>query len=130
MAKSESTEGQDTTSQQEAPGTGTPSRGPERATVLSILAYVPILCLLPLLQEERDPEMQKHGRQGLVLFLVELVLIVLLIPGVSTFLLELALVICVVFAFFGAWNAWQGNFWRIPLISDLAERSRAGGDED
>jgi uncharacterized membrane protein len=125
MTKSESTD-----RQEETPTVEEGHQGPDRDTILSILAYFPIVCLLPLLQEERDPEMQRHARQGLVLFLVELLLVLLLIPGVSAFLLQLAMILCVVFAFFGAWNAWQGKFWRIPIIADLAERSRAGGDRD
>ena len=115
---------------EETPAQEKGAQGPERETVLAILAYVPVLCLLPLLQEDRDPEMHRHARQGLVLFLMELLLVLLLIPGVSAFLLQLALVVCVVFAFFGAWNAWQGKFWRMPIIADLAEQGRAGEDQD
>lgn len=118
----------ESTPQPEEP-TSAGTESADRQNVLAILAYVPILCLLPLMQEEREPDLQRHAAQGLVLFLLELILVILLIPGVSRFLLGLALVICGLFALIAAWNAWQGRYWRIPFISDLAERKRAGGDQ-
>jgi uncharacterized membrane protein len=104
------------------------SAGTDRDTMMAVLSYVPIVCLLPLLQDDPKSELRRHARQGLVLMLFELIILVLLIPGVSAFLLWLGFALCMLFAAFGAWNAWQGKFWRIPIISDLAERSGAGGD--
>lgn len=87
----------------------------------SILSYVPILCLIPLLQEETDPDLRLHARQGVVLMLLEILLCILLIPDVTTILFSVGLLICVVFAVIGAINASQGKYWRIPVISDIAE---------
>jgi len=87
----------------------------------SILSYVPILCLIPLLQEETDPDLRLHARQGVVLMLLEILLCILLIPDVTTILFSVGLLVCVVFAVVGAINASQGRYWRIPVISDIAE---------
>ena len=113
---------------QEETNTSTGSPGTDRDTMMGVLSYVPIVCLLPLLQDNPTPELRRHGRQGLVLMLIEIIILVLLIPGVSAFLLWLGFTLCILLAAFGAWNAWQGKFWRIPIISDLAERSGAGKD--
>lgn len=115
---------------QEDTGTSTGSAGTDRDTMMAVLSYVPIACLLPLLQDDPTPELRRHARQGLVLMLMEIIILVLLIPGVSAFLLWLGLTLCILFAAFGAWNAWQGKFWRIPIISDLAERGGAGRDSN
>ena len=87
----------------------------------SILSYIPILCLIPLLQEETDSELRLHARQGVVLMLLEILICILLIPGVTNLLFSVGLVICIVLAFIGAFNAFQGKYWRIPVISDIAE---------
>lgn len=100
---------------------------PDRDTLMAILAYVPVLCLLPLLQEDADEDLRRHARQGVVLMLVELALLLLLIPEVTRTLLGLGLAVCVIFAVVGAWNAWQGRFWRIPYIAEIAERQKQGG---
>ena len=57
----------------------------------SILSYVPILCLIPLIQDEGDAELRKHARQGVVLMLLEIIICILLIPGVTTVLLIVGL---------------------------------------
>ncbi len=87
----------------------------------SVLSYVPIICLIPLLQEETDSDLRRHARQGVVLMLLEILISILLIPGVTTVLFSVGLLICIVFALIGAVNASQGKYWRIPVISDIAE---------
>ena len=87
----------------------------------SILAYIPILCLIPLLQEETSSDLRLHARQGVVLMLLEILICVLLIPGVTNLLFSVGLVICIVVALIGAFNASQSKYWRIPVISDIAE---------
>ncbi len=87
----------------------------------SILSYIPILCLIPLLQEETNSELRLHARQGVVLMLLEILICILLIPGVTTVLFSVGLLICIVFALIGAFNASQSKYWRIPVISDIAE---------
>jgi len=87
----------------------------------SILSYIPILCLIPLLQEETDSDLRLHARQGVVLMLLELLICILLIPGVTNLLFIVSLVICILLALIGAFNAAQSKYWRIPVISDIAE---------
>ena len=87
----------------------------------SILSYVPILCLIPLIQDEGDIALRQHARQGVVLMLLEIIICILLIPGVTTVLLVVGLCICLLFAVIGAVSAAQGKYWRIPIISDIAE---------
>ena len=41
-------------------------------TLMIVLAYVWLLCLIPLLTEKDDREVQWHAKHGLVLFLAEI----------------------------------------------------------
>ncbi len=87
----------------------------------SILSYIPILCLIPLLQEDTTSDLRLHARQGVVLMLLEILICILLIPGVTNLLFIVSLVICLLLAVIGAFYAFQGKYWRIPVISDIAE---------
>lgn len=96
---------------------------PDREQVLGLLAYFPFLCFIPLLMEEASDALHRHARQGLVLTIAEVILYILYTaPEFISTVLELGLVVCVVLAVIGAVNAWQGKYWPIPYISDLAER--------
>ena len=55
-----------------------PSRGPspQQNTVMLVLAYVYILCLVPLLVEREDAEIQWHAKHGLVLLGLDIVIAV------------------------------------------------------
>src|SRR3954454_17387976 len=46
-------------------------------TVMLVLSYLGILCLIPLLAKKDDPEVQWHAKNGLALFFAELVWIVI-----------------------------------------------------
>src|SRR5437016_12016835 len=59
-------------------------------TIFLVLSYLGILCLIPLLAKKDDPEIQWHAKNGLALFIAELVwvalriaLIFVRIPGLG-----------------------------------------------
>ncbi|MDD6237126.1 MAG: DUF4870 domain-containing protein [Clostridiales bacterium] len=54
----------------------------QQNTVMGVLSYISILCLIPLLTEKNDPFVQYHAKQGLNLFIIEVV--VGIIGGVLT----------------------------------------------
>ncbi len=86
-----------------------------------IFSYIPILCLIPLIQDVKNVDLQRHARQGVVLMLLEITICILLIPEVTQIILGVGLGICMLFAVIGALNAYQGRYWRIPIIGDIAE---------
>ena len=43
----------------------------QQNTVMGILSYLSILCLIPLLTEKNDPYVQYHAKQGTNLFIIE-----------------------------------------------------------
>ena len=97
------------------------SKDDELEKLWLIFSYVPILCLIPLIQDVKNEHLQRHARQGVVLMLLEITIFILLIPAVTQIILGVGLGICVLFAVIGALNAFQGRYWRIPIIGDIAE---------
>jgi len=98
--------------------------------LMVVLAYFGILCLIPFFAEKDDEFVQFHARQGLTLFIVEIVLWFILL--ILTFIPVLGCVISIIQIFF--WlavlvyhiilmvKAAQGERTKVPYISTYAER--------
>jgi uncharacterized membrane protein len=116
------------------PPTGTPppppagSANPNR-TIMLILAYLGVLAVVPLVVEKNDPEIQWHAKHGLVLFVAEIILGVIL--GIITHIPVIGFLGCVL------WLLWplilvlhiimivkavNGQRLLIPGISEFADR--------
>jgi len=88
----------------------------------AFISYIPFACFIPLLNMRQNEEAQYHARQGVVLFLIELVAAVFLIDAVSNFVFAAILIIALALAMAGMLFALQGRNYRLPIISDLAEK--------
>jgi len=91
----------------------------ESNKVVAALAYVWILCLVPLFLKRDSKYCQFHAKQGLILFIIEIVgWLVFWIPFIGWLLFIIVLILAVL----GLVNALQGNYWKLPIIGDLAEK--------
>ena len=101
-------------------------------TIFLVLAYLGILSLIPLIAKKDDPEVQWHAKNGVALFVAELIwvavriaLIFIRIPMLGC---GLSMVSCVVWIGFLALSIYcivqavGGKRFRIPLITDMAEK--------
>jgi fumarate reductase subunit D len=114
---------------QQAPGSNMPpspappSGGNQDHMIMGILAYLGILIVIPFLTESRNnPFVKFHLKQGLVLFLAELVAYaVLRVPGVGWIspVIGIASLILVVT---GIINVVNGETKELPLIGHLANK--------
>jgi len=87
--------------------------------LIAALSYVGILFLVPLLYSKKDEEIKFHLRQGIVLFVADVVVsFVGWIPIVGWLLVILALVVSI----YGFIQAWQGVRWEIPFLSKYARQ--------
>lgn len=85
---------------------------------LAALSYVWILFLIPLLGKRQDPLCQYHAKQGLTLFLVEVVgTLVFWIP-LFGWVLFLAVLLAAIWGFL---QALQGNYWEMPVLGKYAK---------
>lgn len=95
----------------------------EQDKIQLVLAYLGILALIPLLTVKDSDFVQWHAKNGLVLGVGGAIAISILgmIPflGVVTCLLGPALLVVDIVAMM---RALKGERWRIPVVSDLAEK--------
>jgi uncharacterized membrane protein len=88
---------------------------------LAIMAYIPFLCFVALFGKDADEYSRKHGRQGLLLLIAEIVAVVMLLP-IGAFFWRLVLIACLVGSVAGIVNAYSGKEFRLPLIGRWADK--------
>lgn len=87
--------------------------------VMASLSYIGVLCLVPLLFMKSSRYAQEHAKQGVLLFLVWMVgMLVFWFPLIGQ---AAALVVFIVnvYAFI---KCWQGQFWEIPVIGQYRSK--------
>lgn len=113
------------------PPGGGPAPNSDR-TIMLVLSYLGILCLIPLLVKKDDPEVQWHAKNGtallgaeILVFIIRIMLIFVRIPFLGC---GLAVIFCVIWLGFLALSiicimkAVGGQRFRIPVITDFAEK--------
>ena len=86
----------------------------------AVLAYVSIFCIVPLILKKDNPFVLGHGRQGLVLFVLEVATLVVSI--IFPWLFRPFLFILFGFSFWGMVMAIRGQGVELPVISRIAEK--------
>ncbi|MFA6272178.1 MAG: DUF4870 domain-containing protein [Patescibacteria group bacterium] len=95
------------------------SKDIEENKLIAALGYVWILCLIPLLMKKESKFAQFHGKQGLVLFIVEIVgWLVYWIPFVGWLFAVLVLVMAII----GFVKALSGEYWELPIVGSFAKK--------
>lgn len=102
----------------------------EEGKIWAFFAYWGLLFLLPLLGKKDNKFAVFHGKQGMVLCIAIIAIIIVftilsLIPyvGVLFMIIEwLAVVVMGVFAIIGMINAITGKYWKMPILGDIAEK--------
>lgn len=96
----------------------------EETRLAAILSYIPFLCFVPLLNMRDNADARLHARQGVLLFLIEVVAVLFLIEPVSKFVFGAILVIAIGMALGGIYFALQGRHYKLPIIGDFAEKNK------
>jgi uncharacterized membrane protein len=86
---------------------------------VAVLSYVWILFLIPLLGKKDSQFSQFHAKQGLVLFIIEIIASLFFWFPVFGQLLMLALLVVSVMGIIKVWN---GEWWKIPYIYDWSKK--------
>lgn len=91
--------------------------------IFALLAYLGILCLVPLFFKKENKFALFHGKQGLVIFLGEVAAgMVNIIPILGQIICVLAMLMFGILSLIGIVKVLMGEYWRMPVISDLAEK--------
>ncbi|MBI5788237.1 MAG: hypothetical protein HZA78_05220 [Candidatus Schekmanbacteria bacterium] len=81
------------------------------------IAYLPVLCLVPLIFKKSNPYAVFHGKQGLILFIWEIGAFVLkIVPLLGGLIYTLSAIACFLLAAFGLIQAALGIYWKLPGV--------------
>lgn len=94
----------------------------EEGKAAAILGYIPFMCFVPLVKMRENPFALKHGKQGLILFIIEIIAAIFLLPQINFIFWGLVILLCLAAAAAGIFFALQGQDWKIPFIGDLADK--------
>jgi uncharacterized membrane protein len=94
----------------------------EEGKAAAMLGYIPFMCFVPLIKMKDNPFAFKHGKQGLVLFVIEILAVVFLLPKISDLIWSAVIVLCLAAAVAGIIFSMQGQEWKIPFIGDWADK--------
>lgn len=92
--------------------------------IIAAIGYLWLLFLVPLLLKKNNEYCQFHAKQGLVLFIFSLVVMILgAIPVLGwLIIIPLGWIIIIIFALLGFINALQGRKWEMPYLGKYAQR--------
>ena len=91
----------------------------ESNKVLAAVGYIWILCLVPLFLKQKSKFAQFHAKQGLILFIIEIVGgLIFWFPVFGQILMLALLVVSVI----GIIKALNGEWWKIPYIYELSKK--------
>lgn len=95
----------------------------QEGKIFAGLAYISILCIIPLLFKKDNKFAYYHGKQGLVIFIGEVILMMLVwIPILGWMLAPIGSLIFLVLSIIGIVQALAGNYWQCPVVSELAAK--------
>jgi len=96
----------------------------DEGRLAAVMSYIPFLCFVPLLSMRHNEEARFHARQGVILFLIEALAVLFLFDRISDFVFTTILIMAVAFSIAGIYFGMQGKSYRLPIIGDLAEKTK------
>ncbi len=91
--------------------------------ILAALSYIGILCLIPLLAKKDSKYAQEHGKQGLIMLIAWICLVVIgwipILGWLVFFLGSIAFLVVSLVAFI---KCLMGEFWEIPVIGQYRSK--------
>lgn len=97
-----------------------PATQPEER-MWALLAYIPLVSLVSLVMKPDSKFVKLHGQQGLLLVVIFFVAIFFyIIPFVGPVIMLLLHLMLMAIGIFSMYQAYIGNWWKIPVIGDIA----------
>lgn len=87
------------------------------------IGYLSFLCFVPLALKRENKFALFHGKQALVLFILELAAAILkVVPALGDLVFTLAFVVFGILSLIGIVKVLMGERWEIPVIHEIADR--------
>ena len=91
--------------------------------LLAAIGYLGILFLVPLLAKKESKFCQFHAKQGLVLFIADVILyFVGWIPFLGWVILAVGGIFVLILVIMGIINAANGKYWEMPVLGQYAKK--------
>lgn len=91
--------------------------------VMAALSYLWVLVLIPLLKPGKSEFVKFHSRQGFLLFIVEVVLMVVqIIPVLGWLIGFFGGIAALIVSIMGLFSALSGKRWEIPYLNEYAKK--------
>jgi len=91
--------------------------------LIAVIGYLGILCLVPLLLKKESPYAQFHGKQGLVLLIVWIIVnVVMVIPVLGWLIGFVGNIACLILMIVGIIHAANGEMKELPVIGEYAKK--------
>lgn len=84
---------------------------------VAAISYIWILCLYGLLFKKDSAFVQHHAKQGLALFVIEI------IAPIFLFLMPVIWILCIIMAVMGFKASMEGKTWVMPVIGEWLKKS-------
>ena len=102
-----------------------PAQDPEvqEGKFFAAIGYLNILCFVPLLLKKGNKFAQFHGKQALVLFILEIAASILkILPALGDLVFTVAFVVFGILSLIGVVKVLMGESWEIPVIYEISNR--------
>ena len=105
-----------------------PAPGPqdpdiENSKFFAAIGYINILCFVPLLLKKESKFAQYHGKQALVLFILEVAAAILrVVPVLGELVFTVAFVVFGILSLIGIVKVLMGEYWEMPVIYEISNR--------
>jgi fumarate reductase subunit D len=107
----------------QSPLPGTNSQTIEEGKLFAAVGYFSFLCFVPLLWKRDNRFAQFHGRQGLILFVVELAASMLtVIPVLGNAIFMIFWVFIGLLSLISIVKVLKNEYWQIPIVFQIASK--------
>ena len=87
------------------------------------IGYINVLCFVPLLLKKESKFAQFHGKQALVLFILEVAAGILrVVPVLGELVFTVAFVVFGILSLIGIVKVLMGESWEMPVIYEISNR--------
>ena len=87
------------------------------------IGYINVLCFVPLLLKKKNNFAQFHGKQALVLFILEIAASILkVVPALGDLVFTVAFVLFGILSLVGIVKVLMNEYWEMPVIYELAQK--------
>ena len=108
-----------------SPGSANTSQDPQvqDAKFFAAVGYLSFLCFVPLLLKKENKFAQFHGKQALLLFILEVAAGILsVIPALGDLVSKFGFVVFGILSLVGIVKVLMGEYWEMPVIYEISNR--------